>query len=268
MTQYENPSISYMLAEFVWIDRCPSLSQSALMIACLPHLRSTQAPTLLPKDGSFGFNTWPDGNEHKPKPQASNSPFRNLLVMLCTVSMSVYSLCAHNIPIASAVSYCTELEPPVKISPSSGCKYKGSHSKTSPSYASLCQISKSWSLFHETKHFTNLSGCTGTEFKAELWFATAFSRERRPVLLAVRWATDCIPCSALHRPLRWRWSVLLDNSPVKVHEDYWAEHIKTDHTNSITHLPGSRMTASGREGDRESKQTSFVLAVSRSKLVL
>lgn len=34
----------------------------------------------------------------------------------------------------------------LKSHPASGCQYKGSHSKTSPSYASLCQISKSWSL--------------------------------------------------------------------------------------------------------------------------
>lgn len=169
---------------------------------------------------------------------------------------------------ASAVWYCTDLDPPVKISTSSGCQYKGSRSKNISLICEPLPDKKELISLHETKHFTNLSGCTGTEFKAKLWFAAAFARERRPVPLAVRRATDCIACSALYRPLRWRWRVLLDNSPVKVHEDYWAEHIKTDHTNSITHHPGSRMTASGREGDRERKQTSFVLAVSRSKLVL
>lgn len=128
---------------------------------------------------------------------------------LCLSTVSV----ARNIPIASAVWYCTELEPLLKISHCSGCQYKDSRSENISLIREPLPDKQELISFHETKHFTNLSGCTGTEFKAELWFASAFSRERRPVLLAVRWAADCIACSALHRPLRWRWERITGQQP-------------------------------------------------------
>lgn len=90
--------------------------------------------------------------------------------------------------------------------------------------------------------------------------------EKRLVLLAARWAIDVFHAFRSRRgPLWWRQRALLDSGPVKVHEDYWAAHIKTDHTNGITHHPGSSVAASGRIGDRQHKQTTFVLAVSRSE---
>ena len=112
--------------------------------------------------------------------------------MLQTLCLCLSSVC---VPITfwlRQLSETAEREPPVKISPSSGCQYKGRRSKTFPSHVSLCQISKSWSLCMKPSISTNLSGGTGTEFKAELWFVTASSRGRRPVPLAARRATDCI----------------------------------------------------------------------------
>lgn len=134
------------------------------------------------KAESFGFNTWPDGNECKPQTQAPNSPFRSLMVML-RHCLCLSTVCVCNIPVASAVCwYCTELEHPVKISHSSGCQYKVSHSKSISHICKPLPDKQELKSLHETKHFTNLSGCTGTEFKAELWFVAAFSRERGLVL--------------------------------------------------------------------------------------
>lgn len=62
--------------------------------------------------------------------------------------MFVSSLRAHNISIASAVWYCTELEAlDLRSHPALAVSTKAVAAKTSPSYASLCQISKSWSIF-------------------------------------------------------------------------------------------------------------------------
>lgn len=78
--------------------------------------------------------------------------------------------------------------------------------------------------------------------------------EKRPVLLAARWATDVFHAFHSWRgPLWWRWRALLDSGPVKVHEDYLAARIKTGHTSGITHRPGSSLTASRRGGDRQHK---------------
>lgn len=135
-------------------------------------------------------------------------------------------------------------------------------------HASPCQICKSRSICMKPSILLIWVAALEQSSKQSCDLKLFSSRERRAVLLAVRWATDCIACSVLRGPLRWRWRVLLDNRPLKVHEDYRAKRNKTYHTNSITHLPVSSISASGREGDREHKQTSFVLAVSRSELVL
>lgn len=48
-----------------------------------------------------------------PNPQALNSPLWSLLVMPQTLCLCLSTVCVRNILIASAVWYCTELEPPV-----------------------------------------------------------------------------------------------------------------------------------------------------------
>lgn len=142
-------------------------------------------------------------------------------------------LCVCNNLIASAVWFCTELDP-VKISPSSGCQYKGGRSKNKKKKQHLPPPLPDEQMLislRESERFANLSVCTATEFKGTPpWHESGGRR---------RWqrdeTLDCIACSALSRPLAWRWRALLDNSPVKVHEDYWGGHIKRDRTNSITH---------------------------------
>lgn len=86
-------------------------------------------------------------------------------------------------------------------------------------------------------------------FKAKPWLA-ASSPERRGQFY---WRRDepLIPLST--GPFWGRWRALLDSGPVKVHEDYWAAHIKTGRTNGITHHPGSK-----RERRRQAAQTGFL----------
>lgn len=159
-----------------------------------------------------------------------------------------------NSSIASAVWSCTELDLTQLCLP--GHTVIAKH--LPHIYKPLPDKREVISLHESANHFTNLSDCSGTDFKAKLWSTTAFSWERTPVLLAVRSAADGVACSTLDRPLRWRWRVWLDTSPVKVHEDYRAEHIKRGHTNSSSHHPGSRLTASGRESERQHKQISLL----------
>lgn len=142
----------------------------------------------------------------------------------------------------------------------------GSHSYISPTYAGLCQIRAHWSLCMDPPScfffffFANSSNGAWNGVQSEAVIGGFLPWEKRPVLLAVRWAADVFHAfRSRPGPLWWRWRALLDRGPVEVHEDYWAAHIKTGHANSTAPHPGSSVTASGRGGDRQHKQTSFVL---------
>lgn len=163
----------------------------------------------------------------------------------------MFTVCAgYNSTIASVVWICLPAE------------------AVAATYTGLSLISKSWSL------------CANSPSVLLIWVSVlerSSKWSRDWLLLPLREEASsvgsemshwCLCCSALNGPLWWRWRALLDNSPVKVHEDYWAEHIKAGHTNNIAHHPGSSATAGRRKRDGQHKQTSFVLAVLTSKLLL
>lgn len=79
-------------------------------------------------------------------------------------------VCVCNDLIPSAVWFCTELDP-VKISPRSGCHYKGGRSKKKkkqhlpPLPPSLLPDEQMLISLRESERFANLSVCRATEFK-------------------------------------------------------------------------------------------------------
>lgn len=113
-----------------------TISSHSQCFVTSPHPRSIQALTLFYLELDYS-----DVTRH-----CECKPWLQMVPSWICVWCYRHRACAHNVRVASAVWDCTELEPPVKISPSSGCQYKGSRSKTFPSHASLCQISKNWSL--------------------------------------------------------------------------------------------------------------------------
>lgn len=91
-------------------------------------------------------------------------------------------------------------------------------------HAGLCQH---WSLctrIHWAPFFSFLANSSNGAWngvQSEAVIGGFVPWEKRPVLLAARWATDVFGALRSQRgPLWWRWSALLDSSPVKVHEDY------------------------------------------------
>lgn len=103
-----------------------------------------------------------------------NSWLHNILSEICAWCCLCFPTITC-IPTASAVSHCTarNLSLLLRSQPALAVSTKANTAKHPPFFCLPLPDKQELFSFHETNRFTNLSSCTGTEFKGELWFATA-----------------------------------------------------------------------------------------------